>query len=77
MAKAIEQQTSVLDELKIIVTESMSNLGNVVRDNSAFAQETSAGMQLVAESISECLRDTKTLVELSENQEKEVQKFIL
>lgn len=77
VAKAIEQQTSVLDELKIIVTESMSNLGNVVRDNSAFAQETSAGMQLVAESISECLRDTKTLVELSENQEKEVQKFIL
>lgn len=77
VAKAIEQQTNVLDELKTIVTESMTNLGNVVTDNSAFAQETSAGMQLVAESIRECLEDTKILVELSENQEKEVQKFIL
>lgn len=77
VAKMIHQQTQILDELKTVVTESIHNLGNVVRDNSAAAQETSAGMEIVAESIQDCLNDTASLVELSKKQEKEVQKFIL
>ena len=77
VAKAMDVQTKELDGLKGNVTESMRSLEHVVRDNSASAQETSAGMELMAESIQECLSDTRALVELSKNQEKEVQQFTL
>lgn len=77
VAKSIEKQTMVLDELKTVVFDSINNLSNIVRESSASSQETSAGMQLVAESIRECLKDTEALVELSNKQDAEVQKFII
>ena len=76
-AKSIEKQTKVLDELKTVVFDSMNNLSNIVRESSASAEETSAGMQIVAEAIQECLKDTDDLVDLSHKQDEEVQKFIL
>ena len=77
VAKSIDKQTMVLDELKTVVFDSINNLSNIVRESSASSQETSAGMQLVAESIRECLKDTEALVELSNKQDAEVQKFII
>lgn len=77
VAKAIGMQTDILNELKGVVSDSVSNLSSVVEENSASAEETSAGMQVVAESIKECCRDTQTLVELSDKQNEKTQKFVL
>lgn len=75
VAKAINEQTEELDQLKEDVTDSIQNLNSVVRDNSASAQETSAGMEEAATAIKDCLKDTEALVELSEQQEEKVGKF--
>lgn len=77
VAKEISRQTEVLNDLRIVVADSVSNLGSVVEENSASAEETSSGMQVVADSIDECNRDTKRLVELSERQNEETRKFRL
>lgn len=77
VAKAITEQTAELDNLKGTVTASIQNLNEVVRDNTESAQETSSGMEEVSAAISECMSDTEALVELSENQEKEINKFTL
>lgn len=77
VAKAITEQTKELDGLKGTVTESIVNLNDVVRNNTASAQETSSGMEEVSAAIEECLTDTEALVELSEKQEKEINKFTL
>ena len=77
VAMTIGKQTEVLNELKIVVADSVSNLGSVVEENSASAQETSAGMQMVAEAIQECYKDTQMLVELSEEQNQKTQKFTI
>lgn len=77
VAKEIGKQTEVLDGLKVVVSDSVSNLVSVVEENSASAQETSASMQLVADSVNECYEDTQKLVELSERQHRETQKFTL
>ena len=75
VAKNIGSQTEVLNNLKVVVSDSVSNLGSVVEESSASAQETSAGMQLVAESIRECYTDTQKLVSLSDEQSEKTQKF--
>ncbi|MCM1174792.1 MAG: methyl-accepting chemotaxis protein [Blautia sp.] len=77
VAMAIGKQTDILNDLKTVVADSVSNLGSVVEENSASAQETSAGMQIVAEAIQECYRDTQMLVELSEEQNQKTQRFTL
>lgn len=77
VAITIGKQTDILNELKTVVADSVCNLGSVVEENSASAQETSAGMQVVAEAIQECYRDTQMLVELSEEQNRKTQKFTL
>lgn len=77
VAMTIGKQTEILNELKVVVADSVSNLGSVVEENSASAQETSAGMQVVAEAIQECYKDTQMLVELSEEQNQKTQKFTL
>lgn len=77
VAVTIGKQTDILNELKVVVADSVSNLGSVVEENSASAQETSAGMQVVAEAIQECYRDTQMLVELSEEQNQKTQKFTI
>lgn len=75
VAKEIGSQTEILNKLKVVVSDSVSNLGSVVEENSASAQETSAGMQLVAESIQSCYSDTRRLVELSDEQNEKTQRF--
>jgi methyl-accepting chemotaxis protein len=77
VAMTIGKQTDILNELKTVVADSVCNLGSVVEENSASAQETSAGMQVVAEAIQECYRDTQMLVELSEEQNQKTRKFTL
>lgn len=77
VAMAIGKQTDILNELKTVVADSVYNLGSVVEENSASAQETSAGMQIVAEAIQECYRDTQMLVELSEEQNQKTRRFTL
>lgn len=77
VAEAIEKQTEILNELKVVVSDSVTNLGSVVEQSSASAEETSASMQIVAESIKECYEDTQTLVELSEMQNEKTRRFTL
>ncbi len=77
VAASIEKQTEILNELKVVVADSVSNLGSVVEQSSASAEETSAGMQIVAESIRECYEDTHMLVDLSDKQSEKTQKFTL
>lgn len=77
VANTISKQTEVLDELKVVVSDSMANLSSVVEENSALSEQTSAGMQVVSDSVGECYRDTQKLVELSEKQNEETQKFTL
>lgn len=77
VATMIGKQTDILNELKVVVSDSVSNLGSVVEENSASAEETSAGMQVVADSIRECYEDTQMLVELSDKQNEKTQQFTL
>jgi methyl-accepting chemotaxis protein len=77
VAKTIGEQTDVLDELKAVVSDSISNLVSVVEQSSASAEETSASMQIVSDAINECYRDTQNLVELSDRQNDETRKFTL
>lgn len=77
VANTIGKQTDVLNELKVVVSDSVSNLSSVVEENSASAQETSAGMQVVADAIKGCYEDTQMLVELSEKQNEKTQKFTI
>ncbi|MBD5445247.1 MAG: methyl-accepting chemotaxis protein [Lachnospiraceae bacterium] len=77
VAKTIGSQTEVLNELKVVVADSVSNLGSVAQENSASAQETSAGMQLVSESIQDCYNDTQKLLALSDEQSEKTHRFKL
>lgn len=77
VAQTISKQTEILDELKTVVSDLVENLVSVVEQSSSSAEETSASMQVVSDSISECYRDTQKLVEISEKQHQETQKFTL
>ncbi|MDE6663391.1 MAG: methyl-accepting chemotaxis protein [Lachnospiraceae bacterium] len=77
VAKTIGSQTEVLNKLKVVVADSVSNLGSVAQENSASAQETSAGMQLVSESIQDCYNDTQKLLALSDEQSEKTHRFKL
>ncbi len=77
VTKEIGSQTGVLASLKQLVADSVNNLASIVEENAASTEETSASMQLVAEGIEECSKDTKSLVELSERQNEETMKFKL
>ncbi len=77
VTKEIGGQTGVLDSLRRLVADSVNNLASIVQENAASTEETSASMQLVAEGIEECSKDTQSLVELSERQSEETMKFKL
>lgn len=77
VTKEIGSQTGILASLKQLVADSVNNLASIVEENAASTEETSASMQLVAEGIEECSRDTQSLVELSERQNKETMRFKL
>lgn len=76
-AREIGNQTEVLNRLKETVSDSVSSLVSVVEESAASAEETSAGMQLLSESISECSKDTSDLVALSHKQNNLTGKFKL
>lgn len=77
VTQEIGSQTGVLDSLRRLVADSVNNLASIVEENAASTEETSASMQLVAEGIEECSKDTRSLVELSERQGEETKKFKL
>ncbi len=77
VTKEIGSQTGVLDSLRRLVADSVNNLASIVEENAASTEETSASMQLVAEGIEECSKDTQSLVALSEKQSEETLKFKL
>ena len=77
VTKEIGGQTDVLNSLKQLVADSVNNLASIVQENAASTEETSASMQLVAEGIEECSKDTRSLVELSKRQNEETMKFKL
>lgn len=77
VTKEIGGQTDVLDSLKQLVADSVNNLASIVEENAASTEETSASMQLVAEGIEECSKDTQSLVALSIRQNEETKKFKL
>lgn len=77
VTREIGGQTDVLDSLKQLVADSVNNLASIVEENAASTEETSASMQLVAEGIEECSKDTQSLVELSVRQNEETKKFKL
>jgi len=76
-AKEIDGQTKVLDSLKQVVADAVTGLAGVVQENAASTEETSASMQLLAEAIDECQKDTHDLVEMSQRQNEETSKFQL
>ncbi len=76
-AKEIGGQTSILDSLKQVVADAVNSLASVVEENAASTEETSASMQLLAEAIEECRKDTHELVEMSQRQNEETSKFQL
>ncbi len=77
VTKEIGSQTSILDSLKQLVADSVNNLASIVEENAASTEETRASMQLVAEGIEECSKDTQSLVSLSARQNEETKKFKL
>ena len=77
VTKEIGSQTGVLDSLRRLVADSVNNLASIVEENAASTEETRASMQLVAEGIEECSKDTQSLVALSEKQSEETLKFKL
>ncbi len=76
-AKEIDKQTEILNNLKETVSDSVTNLASVVEESAASAQETSAGMQILSQSISDCSQDTANLVDLSRKQTDLTMKFKL
>ena len=76
-AKEIGGQTEVLDSLKQVVADAVNSLASVVQENAASTEETSASMQLLADAIEECTKDTQALVEMSQQQNQETSKFQL
>ena len=77
VAKSLDKQTSELDSVKSTVTDSMKKLESVTKNNSNAAQETSNGMNEIAEAVKKCREDTDVLVELSYKQETKIKKFRL
>lgn len=74
-SKEIDGQTDVLNSLKKIVADAVNNLASVVQENAASTEETSASMQMLANVIEECTKDTQELVEMSQKQNAETMKF--
>lgn len=77
VTKEIGGQTNILTSLKQLVADSVNNLASIVEENAASTEETSASMQLVAEGIEECTKDTQALVALSAEQNEATRKFKL
>lgn len=76
-AKEIDGQTSILDKLKKVVDEATTGLASVVQQNAASTQETSASMQMLSETVADCLKDTQSLVDLSNRQSEDTKHFKL
>jgi len=73
----INRQTEVLDSLKNVVSDATNSLTSVVEQTAASMEETSASMQELSQNVQDCTGNTKMLLDLSDKQSKETQKFQL
>lgn len=73
----INRQTEVLDSLKNVVSDAANSLASVVEQTAASMEETSASMQELSQNVQDCTGNTKMLLDLSDKQSKETQKFQL
>ena len=77
VAEEINNQTAILENLKGAVSETVQRLVGTVEGSIAATQETNASMQMLTESVSECMKDTKNLLTLSQKQNDEAKQFKL
>ena len=77
VAEEINNQTAILENLKGAVSETVQRLVATVEGSIAATQETNASMQMLTESVSECMKDTKNLLTLSQKQNDEAKQFKL
>ena len=68
-------QTGRLDELKTIVADSVNSLASVIQQSAAGAQETSASMNLLTESIEDNKSNLQELVDLNEDLAQKISRF--
>lgn len=75
--KAISEQTKMLAELREGVVNIVEGLAAIAEENAAGAQETSASMYEMGTILEECTRQTRELVELKEELERNITSFKL
>ena len=74
---SIRTEMTHLNELKVVVAESIENLAAIAEENAASTEETSASMVELSEIVEMCNRETKELVGLAEGLNESIQAFKL
>ncbi len=77
ITSGISYQTEKLDEVKITVTDSISDLAAITQENAASTQETSSSIQLLTETVDSCSGRIKNLLELSDQLKTQADQFEL
>ena len=77
IAKKIQSQADVLEQLKTDLTESVGTLASISEENAAASEEISASMQVLSTSIGECNEDTQNMISLSDHLKSLSDKFQL
>lgn len=67
IAKKIQSQADVLEQLKTDLTDSVGTLASISEENAAASEEISASMQVLSTSIGECFEDTQNMISLSDH----------
>ena len=73
----IRNEMANLNQLKVVVAESIENLAAIAEQNAASTEETSASMTELSDIIEMCSRETKELVGLAEGLNASIQTFKL
>lgn len=74
-SKDIFEQTNVISELKVGVSQVIEQLAAIAQENAASTQETSATMNTLTDSIDRCKEETEALASLSEQLSEQTGKF--
>lgn len=77
ISQNISAQTKELEEQKNILSGGVEQLAAISEENAAATQETSASMQTLAATLSECREQTDALADLGRALNEEMQKFTL
>lgn len=77
VSEEMKAQTEVLDGLKRVVADAVSNLASVTEETAVSIEETSSNMQLLSSNVQACTKDTDLLVSLSEILNEQAEKFVI